>query len=88
MATYRKKPVTVVAYQFVRGDFKRLAAWCGGHLVWDNGSVFACRVPTLEGVMTARVGDWIIQGTKGEFYPCKPDIFPEIYEPLSVQKCA
>ncbi len=33
------------------------------------------RITTLEGVVTARVGDYIIKGIKGEFYPCKPDIF-------------
>lgn len=38
-------------------------------------------IPTLEGVMEANVGDWIIRGVKGEFYPCKPDIFAATYEP-------
>ena len=37
-------------------------------------------IHTLEGDMTAEPGDWIIQGIKGEFYPCKPDIFGESYE--------
>ena len=37
-------------------------------------------IPTLEGVMTARAGDWIIRGAQGEFYPCKPDIFEATYE--------
>lgn len=39
-------------------------------------------IPTLEGTMTARAGDWIIKGVKGEFYPCKPDIFDATYEPV------
>ena len=38
-------------------------------------------VPTLEGQHEAAFGDWIIQGVKGEFYPCKPDIFAATYEP-------
>jgi hypothetical protein len=38
-------------------------------------------IPTLEGDMLARFGDWIIQGVKGEFYPCAPDIFQATYEP-------
>lgn len=38
-------------------------------------------IETLEGVMEANVGDWIIKGIKGEFYPCKPDIFEATYEP-------
>ena len=37
-------------------------------------------IPTLEGTMTARAGDWIIKGVKGEFYPCKPDIFAATYD--------
>jgi hypothetical protein len=36
-------------------------------------------IDTLEGQMTAEVGDWIIRGIKGELYPCKPDIFQETY---------
>lgn len=39
-------------------------------------------VRTLEGDMRATVDDWIIRGVKGEFYPCKPDIFEATYEPL------
>ena len=40
-------------------------------------------IPTLEGLMIGRQGDWIIKGVKGEFYPCKPDIFAETYEPVN-----
>ena len=40
----------------------------------------ALLIPTLEGVMRCDVGDWIIRGLKGEFYPCKPDIFEMKYE--------
>jgi hypothetical protein len=39
------------------------------------------RIRTLEGVMTASPGDWVIRGVAGEFYPCKPDIFSATYEP-------
>lgn len=39
-------------------------------------------IPTLEGVMRASVGDFIITGIHGEKYPCKPDIFLETYEPV------
>lgn len=39
------------------------------------------QIPTLEGVMTANPGDWIITGVNGERYPCKPDIFEKTYEP-------
>ena len=37
-------------------------------------------IPTLEGTMIASPGDWIIKGVKGEFYPCKPDVFDITYE--------
>lgn len=39
-------------------------------------------IPTLEGVMHADVGDWIITGIKGEQYPCKSDVFEKTYEPV------
>ncbi len=39
-------------------------------------------IPTLEGVMQANVGDWIIKGVNGEFYPCKPDIFAKTYDAI------
>lgn len=42
-------------------------------------------IHTLEGVMVANVGDWIITGINGEQYPCKPDIFEATYEPLGDQ---
>ena len=42
-------------------------------------------IPTLEGLMVARPGDWIIKGVKGELYPCKPDIFEATYEPESAE---
>ncbi len=40
-------------------------------------------IETLEGVMQASVGDWIIRGVQGEFYPCKPDIFEQTYEAVT-----
>jgi thiol-disulfide isomerase/thioredoxin len=47
----------------------------------EVGSFFiALTIPTLEGDHTALHGDWIIRGVKGEFYPCKPDIFAATYE--------
>lgn len=39
-------------------------------------------IETLEGVMRANPGDWIITGVNGEKYPCKPDIFEKTYEPI------
>ena len=39
-------------------------------------------IKTLEGEHLASIGDYIIKGVKGEFYPCKPDIFEQTYEQL------
>jgi len=40
-------------------------------------------IPTLEGMMTASVGDWIVRGIKNKFYPCKPKIFEATFEPVA-----
>jgi hypothetical protein len=45
--------------------------------------VLALAIPTLEGLMIAHEGDWVIKGVKGELYPCKPDIFDATYEPVT-----
>lgn len=52
-----------------------VATSTGAKWRWKNGSI-----DTLEGIMIASIGDWIIRGVKGEFYPCKPDIFEATYE--------
>jgi hypothetical protein len=44
--------------------------------------VLALAIPTLEGLMIAHEGDWVIRGVQGELYPCKPDIFAATYEPV------
>src|SRR4051812_39705453 len=79
---FRKKPVVIEARQ-LGIDYDEDCAvmrWCGGTAIMegDNGALFT--VPTLEGPLTARTGDWIIRGIQGEFYPCKPDIFAATYE--------
>jgi hypothetical protein len=76
---FRKKPVVIDAMRFEAvDDGSRVARWCGGS---NESSPTAIDITTLEGVMRANVGDWIIRGVQGEFYPCKPDIFAETYEP-------
>jgi hypothetical protein len=79
---YRKKPVTIEAVRFERHNEVKIAEWCGGLLATErtpNESTFIA-IPTLEGTMQAALGDWIIKGVNGEFYPCKPDIFEKTYE--------
>jgi hypothetical protein len=82
---YRKKPVVIEARQFCEPvDFDYLARWCGGNLtLCPSGDHQVIEIHTLEGTMTAEVGDWIIKGVQGEFYPCKPDIFDATYEQVT-----
>jgi hypothetical protein len=77
MPMYRKKPVVIEAHRYSRLalEAERVAKWCGGNQT-DEG----LEIDTLEGTMHADYGDWIIKGVKGEFYPCKPDIFAATYE--------
>ena len=63
------------------GDPKAIVSGSDGWLAVDNGDVLT--VNTLEGPLAARLGDWIIKGVAGEFYPCKPDIFTATYEAVS-----
>lgn len=82
MGLYRKKPVVIEARQ-IRSylDIPAIAEWCGGVAGQvDPGPAFI-NIPTLEGVHRADVFDYVIKGVKGEFYPCKPDIFEMTYEP-------
>jgi hypothetical protein len=46
----------------------------------DGDTPHTIAIPTPEGTMQATLGDWIIRGVQGEFYPCKPDIFAATYE--------
>lgn len=74
---FRKKPVEIEAIQWT-GKLECLDAFNIPELRQSLGSKNV-GIPTLEGTMIAHVGDWIIKGVKGEFYPCKPDIFELTY---------
>lgn len=81
---YRKRPVVVEAVQLVEGNDDAImqfmqATSCPFEIVGDHAVI----IHTLEGDMTADKGDWIICGVKGEFYPCKPDVFDETYDPVA-----
>ena len=86
---YRKKPVVIDAFQLNERGL------VGEDRFWDAVSrkdiithYFGkyhtepawCEIKTLEGIMIAKAGDYIIRGVHGELYPCKPDIFKETYE--------
>jgi hypothetical protein len=84
---FRKKPVVIDAIKFTGDNHLECKEFCPelqiGSIDDDYGGVYVLahpRVHTSEGVMRCSVGDWIIKGTKGEFYPCKPDIFEQIYD--------
>jgi len=84
---FRKKPVVIEAYQFNPGGGNSVAnvpAWFVDALltkkIYVHDDQQHLGINTLEGVMQADVGDWIIRGVKGELYPCKPDIFSETYD--------
>lgn len=79
MAKFRKKPVVIEAMQWTGENVDDVLAFMApGGWVGGRGEI---EVETIEGIMTAKTGDWIIKGVKGEFYPCKPDIFAATYEP-------
>ena len=79
MPKFRKKPVVVEARLFDPGvdhdEALEVVKWCSGEATYEG-----CVITTLEGDHLASPGDWVIKGVKGEFYPCKPDIFDATYE--------
>ena len=79
---YRKKPVVIEAIQYDGDNWDDIEVWTDFRAKhWRSSNVMA--IETLEGTMTANVGDWIIKGVAGEFYPCKPDIFKATYEEIN-----
>ena len=80
MMRFRKKPIVIEAVQLRPESVHDCASFCGGHI--KSHPLTGIVIQTLEGDMLASNGDWIIKGVKGEFYPCKPDIFEQTYEPV------
>jgi hypothetical protein len=89
MGKFTKKPVTIEAIQWKQTNVQEIENFAGDAAKFetkvsdnDAGSSSSCTVltiHTLEGDMRADFGDYIIKGVKGEFYPCKPDIFEQTY---------
>lgn len=86
---YRKKPIVIEAFQLnerglVGEDWFWDAVTNNDIITHDFGKFYEnpawCEIKTLEGVMVAQTGDYIIRGVNGEIYPCKPDIFEKTYE--------
>ena len=93
MGKFRKKPVVIEAWQFDGTERhahwfldkfpdRTLSALVPTDSIDDRQKEVMLVIPTLEGNHNASPGDWIIQGVKGELYPCKPDIFEMTYEPV------
>jgi hypothetical protein len=88
MIKYRKKPVVIEAIQYNGKNAWVIEGWSNKNVYASpvaepdekNPSGAYLQINTLEGIMTAIPGDYIIKGIKGEFYPCKPDIFEQTYE--------
>lgn len=92
---FRKKPVVIEAVQLNWKNWNQVCDFLGNAISKTNparesteysdtcGEIspyIEITIPTLEGGMIARHGDWIIRGVHGEHYPCKPDIFEKTYE--------
>ena len=78
---WRKKPVVIKAVKWDGSDLAVEAL--NGVLGLDPVTIvdkIKLKIPTLEGEMFASMGDYVIKGVNGEFYPCKPDIFEKTYE--------
>lgn len=82
---YRKKLVIIEAIQFEDNSDRiiEIHEFMGGDTIrvnYEDKDNPYLKIETLEGIMKASVGDYIIKGVNGEFYPCKPDIFEKTYE--------
>lgn len=78
----RKKPVEIEFIQFVNKDSAiDILFWAKPKVKYEP-TKSCILINTLEGEMTANVGDYIVKGVNGEFYPIKPDIFKKTYEVL------
>lgn len=91
MPRYQARPVVIEAEKFdgTHESAVKIQKWASENKNHDIGchhlgsTVHFLTIPTLEGKMTANPGDYIIRGTQGEFYPCKPAIFEAKYELVS-----
>lgn len=77
MPKFRKKPVIIEAVCWNGSNNQEIEDFVNDAIIIVEPDLY---IETLEGIMMASTGDWIIKGVKGEFYPCKPDIFEQTYE--------
>ena len=82
---YRKKPIIIEAIQYTGDNHNEIRDFCPVIIVdFDSRPrpCFELYVHTLEGEMHLSKGDYLIKGVFGEFYPCKPEVFHNTYEPV------
>lgn len=90
LAFYQKKPVVVEAQKLSPENADKLAEWCGGLKVEELDAVDSSKtyvginIPTLEGNMRASEGDYIVKGTRGEFYPVKEGPFADTFDKVEI----
>ena len=81
---YTKKPVSIEAIQLTSNNYSEIMQWLSSYNVksYTLKSIYfpGLYIKTLEGVMKADIGDYIIKGVKDEFYPCREDIFKMTYD--------
>lgn len=84
---YRKIPVEIEAIQWNGNNIQEIVNFVGDACTIDmlpysniDRPIYTVIIRTLEGTMRAGIGDYIIRGAQGEFYPCKPDMFEQNYE--------
>ena len=82
---YRKKPVVVEAVKCTGTNAKQIKDFAGDscEIFFLGEGLCGVVIHTLEGDMAVERGDFIIRGVRGEFYPCKPDIFEATYEAIT-----
>ena len=100
MGFFRKRPVVIEAILWTGNNLAEVIKFTDGRnpetkgnhagMMWeqyvDLVQKDGLKIFTLEGAMSASIGDWIIKGVHGEFYPCKPDIFDKTYEEVEARK--
>lgn len=77
MPKFRKKPVEIEAVKFTGSNWGEIETFVPVGRYNDDGTF---QIVTLEGEHKCSIGDYVIKGVKGEFYPCKPDIFEATYD--------
>jgi hypothetical protein len=87
MPYYLKKPIPIEAHQITMDNLKVLMEWSNSSVVkHPDGTPNGMMVYTLEGTMTAKMGDYLIKGGRGEFYFCDKDIFHESYTEVEMSE--